>query len=153
MHHEVGGRAGSGRRSTGSPPGSGCSRPRSLPRCAWPEPAAAAAGADRPVTVRRPWGPGSGAAALLHLLTSRRAVGRLPHGTRRRRRPSRARCWLPHGPGPGRVHHQPNHSALVAYRSAAGIFLFFRLRLSTPSSGSAAAAVPERAQCPSGREL
>ena len=30
--------------------------------------------------------------------------------TRRRRPPSRARCaGLPDGPGPGRVHHQPNH--------------------------------------------
>ena len=68
-------RAGSGRRraaparasscrcarcSTGSPPGSGCSRPRSLPRRAWPGPRCSRCwGAPSSLTVRRPWGPGS----------------------------------------------------------------------------------------------
>ena len=68
-------RAGSGRRraalarasscrcarcSTGSPPGSGCSRPRLRPRCAWPGPRCSRCwGGPSSLTVRRPWGPGS----------------------------------------------------------------------------------------------
>ena len=53
------------------------------------------------------------AAGLLHLLTSRRAVGRLPHGERAGhadagRHHGRA-AGLPDGPGAGRVHNQPNH--------------------------------------------
>ena len=44
---------------------------------------------------------------LLHLLTSRRAVGRLPHADAGRRRGRAA--GLPDGPGPGRLHNQPNH--------------------------------------------
>ena len=76
VHHEVGGRAepvaagealGPGsscrraRCSTGSPPGSGCSRPRSLrPRCAWPGPHCSRCwGEPSSLTARRPWGPGS----------------------------------------------------------------------------------------------
>ena len=52
-------------------------------------------------------------AGLLHLLTSGRAVGRLPHGERAGhadagRHHGRA-AGLPDGPGPGRVHNQPNH--------------------------------------------
>ena len=61
------------------------------------------------------------AAGLLHLLTSGRAVGRLPHGERAEHADAgghRGRAaGLPDGPGPGRVHHQPNHLALD--RSAA----------------------------------
>ena len=53
------------------------------------------------------------AAGLLHLLTSRRAVGRLPRGKRAGHADAgghRGRAaGLPDGPGPGRVHHQPNH--------------------------------------------
>ena len=53
------------------------------------------------------------AAGLLHLLTSGRAVGRLPHGERAGHADAgghRGRAaGLPDGPGPGRVHHQPNH--------------------------------------------
>ena len=51
------------------------------------------------------------AAGLLHLLTSRRAVGKPPHGerTRRRRPPSRARCW-PTGRARTRTCSQPTKS-------------------------------------------
>ena len=66
-HHEVGGRAGTGRRrgapgraqcSTGSLPGSECSRPRA--RCGWPGPRCSRCwGEPSSLTVRRPWGPGS----------------------------------------------------------------------------------------------
>ena len=53
------------------------------------------------------------AAGLLHLLTSRRAVGRLPHGERAGYADAgghRGRAaGLQDGPGPGRVHNQPNH--------------------------------------------
>ena len=46
--------------STGSPPGSGCSRPRSLPRRAWPGPRCSRCwGEPSSLTARRPWGPGS----------------------------------------------------------------------------------------------
>ena len=53
------------------------------------------------------------AAGLLHRGASGRAVGRLPHGERAGhadagRHRGRA-AGLPDGPGPGRVHHQPNH--------------------------------------------
>ena len=55
----------------------------------------------------------SSAAGLLHLGAGRRAVGRLPHGKRAGhadagRHRGRA-AGLPDGPGPGRVHNQPNH--------------------------------------------
>ena len=53
------------------------------------------------------------AAGLLHRSASGRAVGRLPHGERAghadaSRHHGRA-AGLPDGPGPGRVHNQPNH--------------------------------------------
>ena len=53
------------------------------------------------------------AAGLLHRGASGRAVGRLPHSKRAGhadagRHHGRA-AGLPDGPGPGRVHHQPNH--------------------------------------------
>ena len=48
-------------------------------------------------------------ALLLHLLASGRAVGRLPHRRRRTRRRRPSRALLAYGPGPGRVHNQPNH--------------------------------------------
>ena len=54
--------------------GSGCSRPRSLPRCAWPGPRCSRCwGGPSSLTVRRPWGPGS---ALLWRPPPRRP---LPH--------------------------------------------------------------------------
>ena len=82
-------RAGSGRRrgalgpgsscrcarcSTGSPPGSGCSHPRSLPRCAWPGPRCSRCwGEPSSLTARRPWAPGS---ALLWRPPPRRPLRR-----------------------------------------------------------------------------
>ena len=56
------------------------------------------------------------AALLLHLGAGRRAVGRLPHSKRTGHADAGRAAGLPDGPGPGRVHNQPNH---LAYRSAA----------------------------------
>ena len=65
----------------------------------------------------------SRAAGLLHLLTSGRPVGRLPHGKRTGRAGAgghRGRAaGLPDGPGPGRVHNQPNHLGAGGVPSAA----------------------------------
>ena len=51
------------------------------------------------------------AAGLLHLGAGRRAVGRLPHGKRAGHADAgrRRAAGLPDGPGPGRLHNQPNH--------------------------------------------
>ena len=55
----------------------------------------------------------SSAAGLLHLGAGRRAVGRLPHSKRAGHADAgchRGRAaGLPDGPGPGRLHNQPNH--------------------------------------------
>ena len=60
--------------STGSPLGSGCSRPRLLPRCAWPAPRCSRCwGEPSSLTARRPWGPGS---ALLWRPPPRRPLHR-----------------------------------------------------------------------------
>ena len=63
------------------------------------------------------------AAGLLHLLTSGRPVGRLPHGRGAGHADAGGHCGraagLQDGPGPGRVHNNQITSALVAYRSAA----------------------------------